>query len=105
MVRIHQFPRGGDENLPFFMQYFVYILFSEKLNRYYIGSTSNLSERLIKHNHIHKGFTSKGQPWVLVYSENYNTKSEAMAREKSLKNWKNRDRIEALIKSRGAQLV
>ncbi|PCH68043.1 MAG: excinuclease ABC subunit C, partial [Bacteroidetes bacterium] len=30
--------------------YFVYILFSETINKFYIGHTSNLSERLKKHN-------------------------------------------------------
>ncbi|WP_207422150.1 GIY-YIG nuclease family protein [Desertivirga brevis] len=37
--------------------YIVYILYSSSLNKYYIGSTSNLPERLRKHNTKHKGFT------------------------------------------------
>jgi predicted GIY-YIG superfamily endonuclease len=40
------------------MSYFVYILESNR-PRHYIGFTSNLEERLIKHNSKHKGFT----PW------------------------------------------
>ena len=32
------------------MNYFVYILFSHKLNRYYIGQTIDLEERLKQHN-------------------------------------------------------
>jgi len=31
------------------MQYYVYILYSEKLNKYYIGSTGNPEDRLRKH--------------------------------------------------------
>jgi putative endonuclease len=80
------------------MQYFVYILYSSKLEKYYIGSTSDLDDRLKKHNHIHKGYTATGQPWVIVYSEEYENKSEALLREKKLKAWKNRERIESLIK-------
>ncbi|MBN1143330.1 MAG: GIY-YIG nuclease family protein [Bacteroidales bacterium] len=79
------------------MPYYVYILYSRSIGRYYIGSTSDLSERLKKHNHIHKGFTSTGQPWELVYHETFETKSEAMQREKQLKMWKNRQRLEVLI--------
>ena len=80
------------------MQYYVYVLYSEKLNRYYIGSTSDLEDRLKKHNGTHKGYTSSGQPWILVYNEGYESKSEAILRERQLKTWKNRERLEALIR-------
>jgi putative endonuclease len=80
------------------MQYFVYILFSEKLNKYYIGSTGNIEDRLRKHNRSGKGFTSTGKPWILVYSEGFNSKAEALKRELQFKSWKNRERIEALIR-------
>jgi predicted GIY-YIG superfamily endonuclease len=30
--------------------YFVYILYSEKLNRYYVGSTNNITDRIKRHN-------------------------------------------------------
>ena len=39
------------------MEFIVYILFSETKNRYYIGYTSNLEERIIRHNQKSKGFT------------------------------------------------
>jgi len=80
------------------MQYYTYILYSEKLDNYYIGSTGNLQDRLNKHNRSKKGFTSTGKPWALVYSEVFDSKAEAMAREMQLKNWKNRERFESLIK-------
>ena len=82
------------------MQYFVYILYSEKLDRYYIGSTGNPEDRLRKHNRSKNGFTSTGKPWKLVYKEIYATKTNALLREKQLKNWKNRERIESLIRRR-----
>jgi putative endonuclease len=80
------------------MQYFVYILFSKSLNKYYIGSSSNIEDRLKKHNQIHKGYTASGQPWILVYHEAYCKKAEALLREKQLKNWKNRHSIENLFR-------
>jgi putative endonuclease len=86
------------------MQYYIYILFSEIPDRYYIGSTSELEGRLKKHNHIHRGYTSAGKPWKLVYSESFNSKPEALTREKQLKKWKNREKTESLIKRYLAQL-
>ncbi len=77
--------------------YAVYILYSEKLNKYYIGFTSDINDRLCKHNRAHKGFTSRGQPWKVVYTENYLSKEEAMVRVKELKNWKDRTRLERLM--------
>jgi len=79
------------------MKYFFYILFSQKLNRYYIGHTSNLTERLKKHNTNHKGFTGKKDDWKIVYSEEYHSKSEAYARERQVKKWKSRNAMERLI--------
>jgi putative endonuclease len=81
------------------MQYFVYILFSEKLDKFYIGSTGDLEDRLRKHNRSRSGFTSMGKPWNLMYNEIFDNKTEALIREKQLKAWKNRDRIVSLIKS------
>jgi putative endonuclease len=79
--------------------YHSYILFSQKLDKYYIGSTGDLSGRLHRHNSAHKGFTGTGQPWKLVYSEPFSEKSLAFKREMELKSWKNRKKLEELIKS------
>ena len=77
----------------------VYIIYSQILDKYYIGFSSDLEKRLRKHNAISKGFTNLGKPWILMYSEQFKSKKEAMAREKQLKNWKNRERLESLIKT------
>lgn len=82
--------------------YTVYILYSAILNKFYIGYTSEAIEvRLRKHLSKHKGFTSKTKDWQVVYNEMYSLKSEAMQREKQLKNWKSHLRIQELI-SRGS---
>ena len=79
--------------------FFIYIIYSQKLDKYYIGYTTDIEDRLSKHNRNSKGFTNTGKPWILVYSESFSSKKEAMEREKQLKNWKNRDRLEKLIKA------
>jgi len=78
--------------------YFVYVIYSEKLDKYYIGFTADIQDRLAKHNRKSNGFSNRGRPWVLVYYESFNSKREAMDRETQLKNWKNRERLEKLIK-------
>ena len=65
--------------------YFIYVLFSEKLVKRYIGSTENREKRLQQHNAGHSKFTSGGIPWRFFYEEKYESKTEAMKREKFLK--------------------
>ena len=50
--------------------FFVYILFSKKLNRYYIGTTDNVEKRLFEHNSglYVNSFTMRGIPWELSLS-------------------------------------
>jgi len=83
------------------MTYSVYILFSEKLNKYYIGQTENIEVRLNNHNEGLSDFTRRGIPWRLVYVENYSTRAEAQARELQIKNKKSRKYIEFLISTSG----
>jgi len=79
------------------MHYF-YILYSNDLNQYYIGHTSeSLQERLRKHLSNHSGFTAKAKDWIVVYYEEFETKSLAYIRELEVKKWKSRIRVEKLI--------
>ncbi|MBJ6369766.1 GIY-YIG nuclease family protein [Snuella sedimenti] len=79
------------------MEYYVYILYSELLDKYYIGSSKDVQDRLERHLQNHKGFTSRAKDWCLVYKEAYISKLEAMARERQIKNWKSRKKVEHLI--------
>ncbi|RLD58138.1 MAG: GIY-YIG nuclease family protein [Bacteroidetes bacterium] len=81
------------------MKYFVYIIYSKNIDKFYIGFTKNISERIRKHNSNHKGFTGKTNDWVIVYNEEFKTKSEAYSREREIKSWKNRNKITELIKN------
>jgi putative endonuclease len=64
--------------------YFVYIL-ENQAGKLYIGQTVDLSRRLIEHNEIGKGYTSKYRPWVLVWSKGFITRKESMREERYLK--------------------
>ena len=79
------------------MAYYVYVLYSEEQDIYYIGSSENPENRLKKHLSNHKGFTSKCKDWNICYSEIYQEKSEAIKRERQLKSWKSKVRIQQLI--------
>ena len=87
------------------MKFQVYILFSVLKNKYYIGFTSDLKERLIRHNQKSKGFTGSVNDWKVVYTENYNTKEEATKREIQIKSWKSRIKIEKLIQENKNSIV
>ena len=80
--------------------YTVYVLFSKKFNKIYIGYTSNLKQRLLSHNELaKKGWTINYRPWKLVHSEEFAEKKLAMKREIELKSHKGRDFIRKLIRS------
>ena len=82
------------------MEFIVYILFSQTKNRFYIGFTSNLEERIIRHNQKSKGFTGNTNDWKVVYTENYASKDEAHERELQIKSWKSRIKIQQLISNK-----
>ena len=81
--------------------YTVYIIFSLKIDRYYIGYSENVSERLVQHNSGISDYTSKASDWELKYCEGFDTRQEAMKREKEIKDKKSRKYIEWLISSGG----
>lgn len=78
------------------MHYF-YILYSTKLDKHYIGHANDLNGRLRRHNSNHKGWTGKANDWVIAYSEEYETKEKAYAREREVKKWKSKQRVLDLI--------
>ncbi len=80
-------------------EYFVYILYSQSKAKYYTGSTSDLDARLKRHNAGATPSTKPGRPWIIVYSERFPSKSDALIREKYIKKQKSRLFIETLINS------
>ncbi|MDD3284345.1 MAG: GIY-YIG nuclease family protein [Patescibacteria group bacterium] len=78
--------------------FYVYIIYSNKLRKHYIGYSSNLNGRLKKHNSGLSKFTSKGIPWKLIYYEVFLSSVDARSEEKFLKSGKGRDRLKFLLK-------
>ncbi|RZK13119.1 MAG: GIY-YIG nuclease family protein [Flavobacterium sp.] len=84
------------------MPFHLYILHSSSLDKFYIGHTGDeLSTRLRKHNTNHKGFTGRTADWQLLYKEEFETKSLAYAREREIKSWKSKSRIQTLLAGSG----
>ncbi len=67
------------------MPYFIYLLKSEE-GYHYIGQTEDLNRRLSEHNFHTAHLTKHGNNWRIIYTEEFYTCSEAMKREKWLKN-------------------
>ncbi|MEK9179717.1 MAG: GIY-YIG nuclease family protein [Patescibacteria group bacterium] len=84
--------------------YFVYIITNTYNSVFYVGVTNNLPRRIFEHkNKYVEGFTSKYSLWKLVYFEETNSISDAITREKQLKNWHRPWKIN-LIKTKNPNL-
>ena len=77
--------------------YYVYIIYSKKLNRYYIGYTEDFLKRLVEHNSGISTYTSKANDWILKYIETHLNRLDAHRREMEIKGKKSRKYIEWLI--------
>ncbi|MCB7479787.1 GIY-YIG nuclease family protein [Christiangramia sediminis] len=64
---------------------FVYILFSEKSSRYYVGQTTDIIERLKRHNSGRVKSTKHGLPWKIVLCMEVLNRSEAVLLESKIK--------------------
>jgi len=80
-------------------EFFVYILYSEKNNKSYVGFTADLFKRMKQHNFSvenKRAFTYRFRPWLLIHFETFSSKSQALMREKWFKSGigrEHRDRI------------
>ena len=81
------------------MAFFVYILKSINYERFYVGSTQDLTQRLERHNQGRSKATKPYRPWQIVYVETYQTRSEAVRRERQIKNRKSSEFINQLVQS------
>ncbi|HOI30699.1 MAG TPA: GIY-YIG nuclease family protein [Melioribacteraceae bacterium] len=62
-----------------------YILFSQSKNKYYVGHTNDFSRRIIEHNSGQNKSTKFGAPWILVFSKEFFSNSEAIRLETKIK--------------------
>ena len=71
--------------------YNVYVLKSIKSEIRYIGSGKSVEERLRRHNKGDYRFTKGHRPWRIIHIEVYDSRSEAVNRERFLKSGKGRE--------------
>ncbi len=61
------------------------MIFSQSLNVFYKGSTTDVNTRFSKHLEGKSTYTSKATDWKLVFVKRFETKKEALVHEKMLK--------------------
>ena len=83
------------------MLFTVYILYSDVLGQYYISHTADIEDRLYRHINSGSKATKKANDWRIVYTEGFQSKSEAVKREFEIKRKKSRKYVEWLINSAG----
>lgn len=76
----------------------VYILRSDKDKKRYIGFTDNLDRRISEHNSGRVASTKNRRPLALIYSEQFEIKSDAMKREKFFKSHQGRNLLDSINK-------
>ena len=79
--------------------YYVYILASKRNGTLYVGFTTGLPERIWVHkNDIVEGFTKKYRVHILVWYEVHENKEQALKREKQIKKWHRKWKLELIEK-------
>lgn len=86
--------------------YFIYIIYSKKLDRYYVGTTDDIEKRFVEHNSgfYSQAFTVKGVPWELSLSFECESSQKACGIEQFLKRMKSRIFLEKVIVDPGILL-
>ena len=79
--------------------YHVYIIYSSSFKKFYIGYTTDLKARILKHNSGGSKFTRKNRPWVLAHYQAFLEKQDAIDEEIFLKTGQGRERRKYLLKS------
>ncbi|MFH1457417.1 MAG: GIY-YIG nuclease family protein [Patescibacteria group bacterium] len=69
--------------------YYVYIIYNNDHDKFYIGQTNNINKRIIEHNSGVSKYTSKySGKWMMKYTESFDNRTDAIKRERFLKNKK-----------------
>ncbi len=80
-----------------------YTIYNKDSAKIYIGHTANLNNRLKRHNgqlpNKQTSFTSKNKgKWILIYKKNFETRKQAINKERELKTYKGREFVKKFIK-------
>lgn len=79
-------------------RYYVYILYSVKDNKLYIGFTNNLKKRLTEHASGKVDATKNRVPLKLIHYEYFVNRADAEARERFLKSGYGRKQFKEILK-------
>jgi putative endonuclease len=77
--------------LHFAIMFYTYILQRETSNRYYIGSTEDVSRRVAEHNRGKSNSIKAYRPCKLVYCERFESLAKARQREQEIKSWESHE--------------
>ena len=83
------------------MAYWVYMIQSKTDGCRYVGSSEEPHQRLQAHNQGRSRYTKGHRPWVLIYTESYSTRAEAVHRERVLKSGVGRRWLDQELKRTG----
>jgi putative endonuclease len=83
--------------------FFVYVLRSQSTQRFYTGQTSDIPDRILKHEMGLSPSTKGRGPWELVHQEAFDTRSQAVRRERELKTGKGREELKRLLAAKAAR--
>ncbi len=75
----------------------VYVLVSATTGRSYVGSTEDVDRRFAEHNAGYSKSTRHGAPWRLAHVESFETRPEAVQRERYYKTGKGREELQARL--------
>ena len=82
----------------YLMIYHVYILYSSSLDRFYVGQTNDLQNRIVEHNNGESAYTSTGVPWTLIWSTKKPSFRSSELLEEKLKNLSRSRKIKFMYK-------
>ena len=83
--------------------FYLYILYSTEIDRYYVGQTSDIIFRRQIHNSgtgLFSKFTKRAKDWEIAYTEVYPNRSLAKKRETEIIKMKSRKYIEKLVSAK-----
>ena len=77
--------------------YYTYVIKSTSLDIFYIGQTNDLDDRIKRHNQNRNKFTKNKGPWMLIYSNSFQTRAEAIQLEMKFKSFKSKEYLQNWI--------
>ena len=78
--------------------YTVYVLYSLKHRKTYTGFSGDFEKRFKSHNELGtKDWATRYRPWEILHTEQFETKAEAISRERYFKSGIGRTQIKIMI--------